>query len=76
MITSSANAVPACRWCGKHHDLIQRCPEVKAFEYHPNGTVKRVEFYSPNDYAPMTAPVWQPSPSPGYYPKPWTEITC
>ena len=35
---------PACPWCSDHHS--GRCPMVKAIEYHPNGTVKRVEFVS------------------------------
>ena len=31
-----------CSYCGNHHNGA--CPKVKAIEYHPNGTVKRVEF--------------------------------
>lgn len=31
-----------CRWCGMHHG--PRCPGVAAMEFHPDGTVKRVEF--------------------------------
>lgn len=31
-----------CGWCNGYHS--GRCPKVKAIEYHPNGTVKRVEF--------------------------------
>lgn len=34
-----------CRWCGMFHDV--RCPWVKAYEFHPDGTVKRVEFVQP-----------------------------
>lgn len=31
-----------CRWCDNYHTAI--CPSVKAIEYYPDGTVKRVEF--------------------------------
>ncbi len=35
------------------------CPKVKAIEYHPNGTVKRVEFhgeqYEPENYGEADA---------------------
>ena len=37
-----------CRWCGLIHG--PRCPSVKAIEYFPDGTVKRVEFMTPSDY--------------------------
>lgn len=43
----AGNAVH-CRWCGKYHGTL--CPDVKAIEYHPDGTVKRVEFKSVADY--------------------------
>lgn len=32
-----------CPYCGYIHDL--KCPLVKAFEYNPNGSLKRVEFF-------------------------------
>lgn len=34
-----------CRWCGMIHG--PRCYAVAAIEYHPDGTVKRVEFVPP-----------------------------
>lgn len=37
-----------CQYCGNFHQTI--CPTIKAMEYHPNGTVKRVEFKTANDY--------------------------
>jgi hypothetical protein len=40
-----------CPYCGAIHG--PKCPLVKAFEYHPDGAVKRVEFYAPNDYGPL-----------------------
>lgn len=35
-----------CGHCGGYH--IGTCPRVKAVEYHPNGTVKRVEYHEPH----------------------------
>lgn len=40
----------SCCYCHQIH--VGKCPLVKALEYHPDGTMKRVEFYAPNDYAP------------------------
>ena len=40
-------AVP-CRWCGHIHGDL--CPQVKAYEFHPDGVVKRVEFFAPVDH--------------------------
>lgn len=34
-----------CQWCGMIH--TGSCPRVKATEYYPDGTVKRVEFWDP-----------------------------
>ena len=34
---------PICEHCGYGH--VGTCPKVKAIEYHPNGTVKRIEFH-------------------------------
>lgn len=34
-----------CQWCGIWHG--PRCPQVQAVEYHPDGTVRRVEFIKP-----------------------------
>jgi len=36
---------PPCKWCGVSHG--PRCPSVAAIEYHPDGTVRRVEFVPP-----------------------------
>lgn len=37
---------PPCRWCSddQHMTWHTPCPRVAAIEYHPDGTVKRVEF--------------------------------
>lgn len=37
----------ACGYCGCLHDGTR--PKVKAIEYYPNGTVKRVEFKGDDD---------------------------
>jgi hypothetical protein len=58
-----------CQWCGNIHN--QKCPMIKAIEYHQDGTTKRVEFYAPNDYGPIT----QIGPSAPHKPFPW-ENTC
>jgi hypothetical protein len=41
-----------CPWCGALHG--PRCPTVKAIEYDCDGvTVKRIEFFAPNEHAPI-----------------------
>lgn len=40
-----------CKHCGKLHSV--RCPDVKAIEYHPDGSIKRVEYVTPADLQPM-----------------------
>lgn len=41
---TTAVQMATCGWCGGYHSGT--CPKVKAIEYHPDGTVKRVEFIS------------------------------
>lgn len=64
-----------CRWCGVIHG--PRCPEVRAIEYHEDGTVKRVEFLTPADFmsngAPLLAPGLFPTAPSAPYP---TTIWC
>jgi hypothetical protein len=52
-----------CRWCGETH---LRCPEVSAIEYHPDGSVKRVEFRK-NDLTDWTRMRIGPAVGSGYY---------
>ena len=52
-MTTTASLQEVCRWCGSLHGHL--CPAVKALEYYPDGTVKRVEFVGP-------LPVSQPTP--------------
>ena len=35
-----------CHYCAGIHPGV-RCPAVKAIDYYPNGTIKRVEFVGP-----------------------------
>jgi hypothetical protein len=41
-----------CPHCGMIHQTT--CPRVKAIEYNPDGTVRRIEFHAP------AAPIVQP----------------
>ena len=57
---TSLNLVSSCQWCGSTHTGM--CPTVKAIEYHPDGTMKRVEFKTAADYPPLEmgpSPFWQ-----------------
>jgi len=41
---SESNLVSqSCVYCGAIHDTL--CSRIKAIEYHPNGTIKRVELF-------------------------------
>lgn len=40
-----------CAWCGGLHPQTI-CPKVKAIDYYPDGTMKRVEFKVAADYGP------------------------
>ena len=51
MSTTSAVETAKCRWCGMIHGSL--CPQVKAIEFFADGTVKRVEFKTPADFAPL-----------------------
>jgi hypothetical protein len=38
-----------CRFCGKFHGV--QCPDVRAIEYYENGSIKRVEYKTAQDFA-------------------------
>ncbi len=40
---SVADLAVTCTYCGSIH--AHTCPRVRAMEYHPNGTLARVEFW-------------------------------
>ena len=43
---SGYTSTPAiCPHCNYGH--VGTCPRIKAIEYHPDGTVKRIEFHEP-----------------------------
>lgn len=66
--TASINKPRNCPYCGTLHiEGSGKCPLVSAFEYHPNGTLKRVEFYGP---APVSASVPGPASIPAFLPTP------
>jgi len=66
-MTGTSSAVQPCRYCGSTLPHPGICPSVKAIEYHPDGTVKRVEFHGP---APIQTVYWPQYPYPNY-PQPW-----
>lgn len=33
-----------CPHCGRNTLHLGPCPNIKAIEYHPNGTIKRIEY--------------------------------
>ena len=43
-----------CQYCGGTHG--PNCPIIKAIEYFPNGTIKRIEYMTPSDYLTPVAP--------------------
>lgn len=51
-----------CAHCGKYHE--SPCPRVKAVEYYPDGTVKRVEYIEPQPLKQFTGP-WMLPPLAG-----------
>jgi hypothetical protein len=61
-----ADTLKTCPYCGNIHQSV--CPRVKAFEYHQDGTIKRVEFHAG---APSFTPAQWPS-----YPAPPFTVTC
>jgi len=48
MSGSGTCAVTVCKYCNGTHAAL--CPMIKAIEYFENGTVKRVEFKTQQDY--------------------------
>lgn len=50
----------ACPYCSTDYGLIYHsgglCPKIKAIEYRPNGSIKRVEFFAPGDYLQPITP--------------------
>jgi hypothetical protein len=58
-----------CQWCGAHHINII-CPRVKAIDFYPDGTHKRVEFKTEMDYVQLQHVAPSPTIEPRYpYPE-------
>ena len=78
-IGSSSSSSPKCLHCGLIHETT--CPKIKAIEYHENGIIKRVEFFSATEnyipYTPMPVPSepWPVVPRPVPYYRPWPPYT-
>lgn len=53
--TSTASETAKCPYCAGLHDAV--CTLVKAIEYYPDGTRKRVEFHPPQ---PVVGNQWPP----------------
>lgn len=52
-MTVTTNYSSMCQHCGTGH--TGPCMRIKAIEYHPDGTVKRIEYHAPQ-------PVLMPMP--------------
>ena len=53
--TSTIDRAGSCPHCSGPNSVVFHggpCPRVKAIEYHPTGTVKRVEFFPAPDQEP------------------------
>lgn len=52
---NASDAVPKCTYCGSSDRHQGICPSVKAMEYYPDGTLKRVELKTAADYPPLAS---------------------
>lgn len=47
-MSTTAAPLPTCSYCGAFpHDHLGQCPAIKAIEYFPDGSVKRIEKHEP-----------------------------
>jgi hypothetical protein len=53
MTTINLPGLPCCPYCGCYH-TTPTCGRVKAIEYYPNGTIKRVELHDIATYYDTT----------------------
>lgn len=59
---SSTSAISlGCPHCGGIHQ-DRTCPRIKAVEYHPDGSIKRIEFHEP--MIGFQLPGWANAPVP------------
>lgn len=64
--TPQVNFSEACPWCSSAMQYVIHsgvCPKIKSIEYHPNGSVRQVEFRDPH-YLPPSPPAEPPAPPP------------
>ncbi len=50
--STAANVGGGCPYCSSNSIQVYhsgKCPKVKSIEYHPDGTIKKVEFVECND---------------------------
>lgn len=57
--SGTANTIPKCQYCGSAFPHQGICPTVKAIEYYPDGTMKRVELKTANDFPPLPHVEWR-----------------
>lgn len=59
---TATTSYASCRWCGivagSVPHTIEACPSVKAVEYHPDGSISRVEKWGPADRQAPVIPLW------------------
>jgi len=63
--TASIKLDDACPyWSSEYSQVIHsgQCPKIKAIEYYPDGSKKRIEFFDPNDYMPKYDKGWWQTP--------------
>lgn len=75
MSDTTGQIYPACPYCGNTLH-VGKCPMVSAFEYHPDGKLKRVEFHGPSPAIPnIIGPYYSPEPFPKPDPIKGWEVT-
>lgn len=53
IIATSTTICYSCKHCGLIHAYGGVCPRIKAIEYYPDGTIKRVEYHGPPGIGPL-----------------------
>lgn len=61
-MSANATSFPdgSCPYCGGWGHNTFRCPRVAAVEYHPNGTLKRIELHPLSAVPPSTRSPQEP----------------
>ena len=62
-MSHTASAVPVCGHCGSSSPHQGQCPKIRAIEYHDNGSVKRVEYFTSAELLGLpNIPMWPHEP--------------